>query len=351
MKFFILLLISVYHVTPNDKIIFSNGIQLILVQNSLPIQYKESFTSLSFFYCPNDQCELCIWNSSLIYDVHFYNNSVISYSINPHLSFNSNSLSNSHTNYLLRNYFKSIKFISVSSFLLSLWFILLGYDTYLLPICSFILSVDALVYYLYPRSLLYFYFDPLCRLSLLSLTVTRPWGKETEYTRYQDIVLSYVLEMAGKDLWGVVKRIKGELMMAIISYMFTFKKEFAVYSKLMNVEVLNEVYPVYKKYIYRVICKIVLLSVIIVSMLWIEGKNWNNAVIEVKKSVYGLYMGFIYLGVLAIYHCPLFDIEIKHVLLIKLLEKISELCQKQNLMEKNGKNELKEDKGKRSIKK
>ena len=164
-------------------------------------------------------------------------------------------------------------------------------------------------------------------------------------------MLGYVLEMAGKDLWGVVKRIKGELMMAIISYMFTFKKEFAVYSKLMNVEVLNEVYPVYKKYIYRVICKIVLLSVIIVSMLWIEGKNWNNAVIEVKKSVYGLYMGFIYLGVLAIYHCPLFDIEINHVLLIKLLEKISELCEKQNLMEKNGKNELKEDKGKRSIKK
>ena len=117
-----------------------------------------------------------------------------------------------------------------------------------------------------------FLFGPLLSTAPPVAHSNQTMGEETEYTRYQDIVLGYVLEMVGKDLWGVVKRIKGELMLVTISYMFTLKKEYEVY--------------------------------------------------------------------------PLLDIEINHVLLIKLLE----LCEKQNKMEENEKNKLLEDKGKRVTK-
>ena len=62
-----------------------------ITQNNVNISYREfsinlyiieSFSYISYFDCINNQYELCIWDSSLIYDVQFYNNKIVSYSIN-----------------------------------------------------------------------------------------------------------------------------------------------------------------------------------------------------------------------------------------------------------------------------
>lgn len=68
--------------------------KIIVIYNKFPIDpdHLVFFNLISYFDCPNDQCELCIWNSSLIYDVHFYNNKVFSYTINKTHSVNGDSL-------------------------------------------------------------------------------------------------------------------------------------------------------------------------------------------------------------------------------------------------------------------
>lgn len=292
-----------------------------ITQNNVNISYREfsinlyiieSFSYISYFDCINNQYELCIWDSSLIYDVQFYNNKIVSYSINKTLSVNSDSLSKAYLKFILKNYPTHAVFISVASFLLCIWFLVFRYEKILFPIGAIILSVNGMIFHIYPRGWHFFLFDPFCRLFLLSITAKDFFYKnEKEIHFFLNVLSHYLNEIQHcSDLKFISLYIAFELFISIVGQLNFVVKKKMLYSNFIWDESLNRVYSIRRKYIYSIIYHSTLSLFSLLIFIWIVKDSFSSNFSDIRRSIFCLYFYLIYMIIIAVFYFPMFKLEI-----------------------------------------
>ena len=336
MLFLYLFLFLVNRVTSSYYVKHQNKIIVIYNKFSIDPDHFVFFNLISYFDCPNDQCELCIWNSSLIYDVHFYNNKVFSYSINKTLSVNGESLNDAYVKFILKDYPIHCVYISVASFLLCVWYIVFRYNKLLLPIGALLLSTNSMIYYIYPRGWAFFLFDPFCRIFLLTITTKKLFifGKRKK-TLVLRVISQYFAEIEHYSNLNVLSKwIFSDLFTALLVHLYLIIEKIALYVEYLIDCRFTEVYSIKRKYIYSIIYHSTLSLFFLISMIWVRRDQHNPNFSDVRRSICCLYLLLIYLIIIALFYCPLLKFEITEDDIRKELEKMGLLKVKREYLVK-----------------
>ena len=311
MPFLYLFLFLFNTVTSSYSIEFQNKILVIYNRYSIYSEQLVFFNFISYFDCPNDQCELCIWDSSLIYDVHFYNSKVVSYSLNKTLSVNSDSLSNAYSKFISKNYPIHGIYVSVVSLFLCIWFIVFRYNKILFPIGAIILSVNSMLYYISPRGWYFFLFDPFCRLFLLSITIKQffPLIEKRRMSLLLKAISQYLYEIQSR-LYYLSLWIALDLFVSLIGHLYLIFEENSLYFDYLLDDGFNKVYSIKRKYIYSIIYHSTLSLLFLLSIIWVIKDMFDPNFSDVRRNVYFLYIFMIYMLIIAVFYFPMFKLEI-----------------------------------------
>lgn len=269
----------------------------------------ESLNFISYFDCFNNQYELCIWNSSLIYDVHFYNNKVISYSLNKTLFINNETLFDGYDKFILKDYLIHSIYISILSFILCIWFIFFHYNRIKFPLGTIILSINCIIYYIQPKGIIHLLFDPFSRFFLLSLTTKDCfYEKGKEISLFFKVASHYINEIA-VNLNYLSLLIAFDLLFSIGGQIYLMVKKTILYKDLIRDGFPDIAYPLRRKYIFNIIYHITLSLLLFISFIWVVHDKFSSNYSEERRNIYCLYFYFIYMVIIAVFYFPTFKLE------------------------------------------